>query len=39
MQLKIMAKQVSQVDSQGSELSNAFYLMFLSAIEPEKLRF
>ena len=39
MQLKIMPKQVSQVESQGSKLSNAFYLMFLSATEPEKLRF
>jgi len=34
MQLKIMAKQVSQVESQISKLSNAFYFMFLSAIEP-----
>ena len=39
MQLKFMAKQVSQVDSQIINLSNAFYLMFLSAIEPKKLRF
>ena len=39
MQLKFMAKQVIQADSQRINLSIAFYLMFLSAIEPEKLRF
>jgi len=39
MQLKIVAKQVSQVESQIIKLSNAFCFMFLSAIEPEKLRF
>ena len=30
---------VSQLESQGSKLSNGFCLLFLSAIEPEKLRF